>query len=43
MRYSKSIHRDPFDRLLVAHALEERMTIVTRDKTILLYPVQPVW
>ena len=38
-----AIHRDPFDRLLVAHAQEEGMTIVTRDKTIPLYPVQTVW
>ena len=37
------IHRDPFDRLLVAHAQEEGMAIVTRDKTIPLYPVQTVW
>ena len=37
------VHRDPFDRLLVAHAQEEGMTIVTRDKTIPLYPVQTVW
>lgn len=37
------LHRDPFDRLLVAHAQEEGMAIVTRDKTIPLYPVQTVW
>lgn len=37
------IHRDPFDRLLVAHAQEEEMTIVTRDKIIPLYPVQTIW
>lgn len=37
------VHRDPFDRLLVSHAQEEGMTIVTRDKTIPLYPVQTVW
>ena len=37
------VHRDPFDRLLVAHAQEEGMTIVTRDKTIPLYPVSTVW
>ncbi len=37
------VHRDPFDRLLVAHAQEEGMTIVTRDKTIPLYPIQTVW
>ena len=38
-----NIHRDPFDRLLVAHAQEEGMTIVTRDKTIPLYPVPTIW
>jgi PIN domain nuclease of toxin-antitoxin system len=32
-------HRDPFDRLLVAQAQIEGMTIVTRDKTIPLYEV----
>jgi PIN domain nuclease of toxin-antitoxin system len=25
-------HRDPFDRLLVAQALQERLTLVTRDR-----------
>ena len=34
---------DTNDRLLVEHALEEGMAIVTRDKTIPLYPVQTVW
>ncbi len=37
------IHRDPFDRLLIAQAQEEDMTIVTRDRLIAQYPVQTVW
>ena len=37
------IHRDPFDRLLVAQALEEGLVIVTRDRIIPQYPVQTIW
>ena len=33
------LHRDPFDRMLVAQAIVERLTIVTRDEAIALYPV----
>lgn len=32
------IHRDPFDRLLIATALVEALTLVTADQTILSYP-----
>ena len=32
-------HRDPFDRMLVAQAIVERLTIVTRDPSIALYAV----
>lgn len=32
-------HRDPIDRMLVAQALVERLTIVTRDDAIRRYPV----
>ena len=32
-------HRDPFDRLLIAHALEEGYTIVTRDNVFEAYGV----
>jgi PIN domain nuclease of toxin-antitoxin system len=32
-------HRDPFDRMLVAQAMVERLTIVTRDEEIARYPV----
>jgi PIN domain nuclease of toxin-antitoxin system len=32
-------HRDPFDRMLIAQAQTEGMTIITRDKVIPLYDV----
>ncbi len=32
-------HRDPFDRILVARALAEGLTVVTRDKWIPQYDV----
>ena len=37
------IHRDPFDRLLVAQALEEELVIVTRDRIIPQYEVKTIW
>ncbi|MEU9318093.1 type II toxin-antitoxin system VapC family toxin [Streptomyces sp. NPDC048295] len=33
-------HRDPFDRILIARAQTEGMTILTRDKRIPSYDVQ---
>jgi len=36
-------HRDPFDRMLVAHALEEGASIVTRDPDIARYQVPIIW
>ncbi len=32
-------HRDPFDRVLVAQAIEERLVIVTRDPLVRRYAV----
>ncbi|MFE9043292.1 type II toxin-antitoxin system VapC family toxin [Streptomyces sp. NPDC007818] len=32
-------HRDPFDRILIAQARTEGLTLVTRDKNIPLYDV----
>ena len=37
------LHRDPFDRLLIAQALVEDLTIVTRDEQISKYPVRVAW
>lgn len=34
------IHRDPFDRLLIAHASAHGWTIITADKTFEEYPVR---
>lgn len=36
-------HRDPFDRLLVAQALEDGVPIITTDVKIADYQVQIVW
>jgi PIN domain nuclease of toxin-antitoxin system len=30
-------HKDPFDRMLVAQALEENLTLVTHDRRLALY------
>ena len=37
------IHRDPFDRLIIAAALCEDMSIITADKNIHKYDVKCVW
>jgi PIN domain nuclease of toxin-antitoxin system len=36
-------HKDPFDRLMIAQALTERMPVVTRDKAFGRYPVSLLW
>ena len=37
------IHGDPFDRMLVAHALVTGAAIVTADRNIPQYPVATIW
>jgi PIN domain nuclease of toxin-antitoxin system len=37
------LHRDPFDRMLVAQALDEALTIVTPDPSIHQYPARALW
>ena len=37
------IHRDPFDRLLIATALAEGMTLITADENIARYKVPQIW
>lgn len=32
-------HRDPFDRILIAQAICENLTIITRDRKFAAYPV----
>ena len=36
-------HRDPFDRLLVAQALEEKLTVVTAYRVFRKYGVKRIW
>jgi PIN domain nuclease of toxin-antitoxin system len=36
-------HRDPFDRLLAAQALADRIPIVTRDPALSAYGVATLW
>ena len=37
-----AVHRDPFDRMLVAQAIVEHMAIVTRDQSIADYDVDVI-
>jgi PIN domain nuclease of toxin-antitoxin system len=37
------LHRDPVDRMLIAHAILSHMTLVTADRTIRAYPVPTLW
>ena len=36
------IHRDPFDRMLVAQAIVEGLTVVTRDPALMQYRVSMI-
>ncbi len=36
-------HRDPFDRILIAQAIHEGLTLVTADRQVRLYPVRCLW
>ncbi len=36
-------HRDPFDRLLVAQAREESLTLISRDASFDAYGIQRIW
>ena len=43
LEYLPERHKDPFDRLLVAQALEENCVLVSHDPLIAQYPVTTVW
>lgn len=36
-------HKDPFDRLFIAQAINNNALLVTKDKIILNYPVRTFW
>ncbi|EIJ36083.1 type II toxin-antitoxin system VapC family toxin [Thiothrix nivea] len=38
-----SIHRDPFDRILICQALQEGLVLLTPDPLIQQYPVKVIW
>jgi PIN domain nuclease of toxin-antitoxin system len=38
-----TLHRDPFDRMLVAQALEDGVPLVSCDPEIARYPVARIW
>lgn len=37
------LHRDPFDRILVAQAIEESLVLLTPDEAIRQYGVRTLW
>ena len=37
------IHKDPFDRMLIATAIEEDLTMLTYDQDIRKYPLKLAW
>jgi len=38
-----TLHRDPFDRMLVCQAIVEGLTLVTPDASITQYPIRALW
>ena len=36
-------HRDPFDRLIIAQAMEENLTVLSKDEHFPAYDVQVLW
>ena len=37
------LHRDPFDRMLIAQAMAEGLALITSDQQIRSYPVRILW
>ena len=37
------LHKDPFDRILIAQAVAEGLDLVTNDESIAGYPVHTIW
>ncbi len=38
-----ALHKDPFDRILIAQAVAEGLDFVTNDEHISAYPVRTIW
>ena len=43
VRTLPTLHRDPFDRILIAQAVAESMTLVSDDRVFASYPVAVLW
>ncbi|MCB0375084.1 MAG: type II toxin-antitoxin system VapC family toxin [Sinomicrobium sp.] len=45
LRSSKLVfhHRDPFDRLIIAQADHEKLTVITKDEQFLNYRIKTKW
>jgi PIN domain nuclease of toxin-antitoxin system len=39
----KFYHRDPFDRIIIAQAISENFTIITKDQNFMKYDIRIVW
>lgn len=37
------LHRDPFDRLLIAQSMTEGLPLITADRSISTYSVKQIW
>jgi PIN domain nuclease of toxin-antitoxin system len=37
------LHKDPFDRILIAQAVAEGLDLITKDEHISSYPVRAIW
>jgi len=37
------IHKDPFDRILVAQAMSEAIPLITKDARLSLYGISTIW
>ena len=43
VRHLPDVHKDPFDRLLVAQAQHEELVLVSGDAALRRYPVPVIW
>jgi hypothetical protein len=43
IRYLPLHHRDPFDRILIAKAMNRSLALISRDTQFDAYPIQRLW
>jgi len=36
-------HRDPFDRLIIAQGITEKLPLIAKDEYFKSYPVELIW